>query len=113
MIGGHKLSKLLRDQQEIESTWRDRAYGYWREFIRNSRDKGLTVRFNDKAHTIEMIKEGKALVSLHFTEEMLEEDVDIRYSLEIVDKYLFEERGLIQVKSKGEMLTYFLTGKRE
>jgi adenylate cyclase len=28
------------------------------------------------------------------------------------DKYLFEERGAIQVKSKGEMTTYFLVGKR-
>ena len=28
------------------------------------------------------------------------------------DKYLFEERGVIQVKSKGEMMTYFLAGKR-
>jgi class 3 adenylate cyclase len=28
------------------------------------------------------------------------------------DKYVFEERGTIQVKSKGEMTTYFLVGKR-
>jgi class 3 adenylate cyclase len=28
------------------------------------------------------------------------------------DKYLFEERGVIQVKGKGEMTTYFLTGKK-
>jgi len=28
------------------------------------------------------------------------------------DKYLFEERGAIQIKSKGEMTTYFLVGKR-
>ena len=28
------------------------------------------------------------------------------------DKYLFEERGVIQVKNKGEMTTYFLVGKR-
>jgi class 3 adenylate cyclase len=28
------------------------------------------------------------------------------------DKYLFEERGIIQVKNKGEMFTYFLTGRR-
>ena len=28
------------------------------------------------------------------------------------DKYLFEERGVIQVKSKGEMTTYFLVEKR-
>ncbi len=28
------------------------------------------------------------------------------------DKYLFEERGVIQVKGKGEMTTYFLLGKR-
>ncbi len=28
------------------------------------------------------------------------------------DKYLFKERGVIQVKSKGEMTTYFLTEKR-
>ena len=27
-------------------------------------------------------------------------------------KYTFQERGLVQVKSKGEMVTYFLTGKR-
>ncbi|MGE5658952.1 MAG: adenylate/guanylate cyclase domain-containing protein [Actinomycetota bacterium] len=28
------------------------------------------------------------------------------------DKYLFEERGLVQVKGKGEMLTYLLTGRK-
>ncbi len=28
------------------------------------------------------------------------------------DKYTFEERGLVQVKGRGEMLTYFLTGRR-
>ncbi len=28
------------------------------------------------------------------------------------DKYLFEERDVIQVKSKGEMTTYFLVGKK-
>lgn len=28
------------------------------------------------------------------------------------DKYLFEERGVIQVKSKGEMMTYFLLGRK-
>lgn len=28
------------------------------------------------------------------------------------DKYLFEERGVIQVKGKGEMTTYFLTGRK-
>lgn len=28
------------------------------------------------------------------------------------DSYLFESRGTIQVKNKGEMTTYFLTGKR-
>lgn len=27
------------------------------------------------------------------------------------DKYLFEERGMIQVKGKGKMMTYFLKGK--
>ena len=27
------------------------------------------------------------------------------------DKYLFEERGIIQIKGKGEMTTYFLIGK--
>jgi adenylate cyclase len=27
-------------------------------------------------------------------------------------KYIFKERGLVQVKSKGEMVTHFLTGKR-
>lgn len=27
-------------------------------------------------------------------------------------KYTFEERGLVQVKGRGEMLTYFLTGRR-
>jgi len=29
------------------------------------------------------------------------------------DQYLFEERGSISVKGKGEMNTYFLTGKKE
>jgi class 3 adenylate cyclase len=29
------------------------------------------------------------------------------------DKYLLEERGIIQVKGKGEMMTYFLMGRRE
>lgn len=28
------------------------------------------------------------------------------------DKYLFEERGMIQVKGKGEMMTYFLIGHK-
>lgn len=28
------------------------------------------------------------------------------------DKYLFEERGIVQVKGKGEMLTYLLTGRK-
>jgi class 3 adenylate cyclase len=28
------------------------------------------------------------------------------------DKYLFEKRGLIQVKGKGEMLTYLLMGRK-
>jgi class 3 adenylate cyclase len=28
------------------------------------------------------------------------------------DKYLLEERGMIQVKGKGEMTTYFLTGRK-
>jgi adenylate cyclase len=27
------------------------------------------------------------------------------------DKYRFKERGIIQVKGKGEMTTYFLIGK--
>ncbi|HEY9299229.1 MAG TPA: adenylate/guanylate cyclase domain-containing protein, partial [Phormidium sp.] len=27
------------------------------------------------------------------------------------DRYLFEQRGYINIKGKGEMLTYFLTGK--
>ncbi|MEW5956854.1 MAG: adenylate/guanylate cyclase domain-containing protein [Chloroflexota bacterium] len=29
------------------------------------------------------------------------------------DHYLFEERGLIQVKGKGELMTYFLVSKKE
>jgi adenylate cyclase len=29
------------------------------------------------------------------------------------DKFLFEERGAIEVKGKGEMITYWLVGKRE
>ncbi|MFB2937614.1 adenylate/guanylate cyclase domain-containing protein [Aerosakkonemataceae cyanobacterium BLCC-F154] len=29
------------------------------------------------------------------------------------DRYLFEQRGFIEVKGKGEMLTYFLTGRIE
>jgi class 3 adenylate cyclase len=28
------------------------------------------------------------------------------------DKYLFKERGMIQVKSKGEMMTYLLLGRK-
>ncbi|NEQ84718.1 MAG: adenylate/guanylate cyclase domain-containing protein, partial [Moorea sp. SIO2I5] len=28
------------------------------------------------------------------------------------DKYLFEERGIINVKGKGEMITYWLTGRK-
>ncbi|CAD5969185.1 Adenylate cyclase [Planktothrix tepida] len=28
------------------------------------------------------------------------------------DKYIFEERGLIDIKGKGEMLTYFLTARK-
>jgi class 3 adenylate cyclase len=28
------------------------------------------------------------------------------------DRYLFEERGIIKVKGKGEMITYFLTGRK-
>jgi len=28
------------------------------------------------------------------------------------DRYLFEERGIIQVKGKGEMMTYLLTGRK-
>ena len=28
------------------------------------------------------------------------------------DKYLFEERGIIEVKGKGEMKTYLLTGRK-
>jgi class 3 adenylate cyclase len=28
------------------------------------------------------------------------------------DNYQFEARGVIQVKGKGEMTTYFLTGKK-
>jgi class 3 adenylate cyclase len=28
------------------------------------------------------------------------------------DKYLFEERGMIEVKGKGEMMTYFLLGRK-
>jgi len=28
------------------------------------------------------------------------------------DKYLFEERGVIEVKGKGEMTTYFLKGRK-
>jgi hypothetical protein len=28
------------------------------------------------------------------------------------DKYLFKKRGLIQVKGKGEMLTYLLMGRK-
>jgi class 3 adenylate cyclase len=27
------------------------------------------------------------------------------------DRYLFQERGMIQVKGKGKMLTYFLSGR--
>jgi PAS domain S-box-containing protein len=29
------------------------------------------------------------------------------------DKYLFEERGAIDIKGKGEMITYWLTGRKE
>jgi class 3 adenylate cyclase len=29
------------------------------------------------------------------------------------DSYLFEERGLLQIKGKGEMNTYFLIGKKD
>jgi class 3 adenylate cyclase len=29
------------------------------------------------------------------------------------DSYLFEERGPLQIKGKGEMNTYFLIGKKE
>jgi class 3 adenylate cyclase len=31
----------------------------------------------------------------------------------LIDSYLFEERGLLQIKGKGEMNTYFLIGKKE
>jgi hypothetical protein len=100
MIGGHKLSKLWEQHQAIDKEWRDRAYNYWKGFIRNSRDKGFTIRFNDRAHAIEMVKEGATIISLHFRKDMLQEDVDIRYSLEIVDKYLLEEL------EKGKTVTY-------
>jgi len=33
--------------------------------------------------------------------------------MRLKDKYLFEERGAILVKGKGEMRTYFLDGKNE
>jgi class 3 adenylate cyclase len=29
------------------------------------------------------------------------------------EKYLLEERGTITVKGKGQMLTYFLTGRKD
>ena len=30
----------------------------------------------------------------------------------LCDKYEFEERGLIEIKGKGEMRTYFMTGRK-
>ncbi|MEQ9001858.1 MAG: adenylate/guanylate cyclase domain-containing protein [Coleofasciculus sp. B1-GNL1-01] len=32
---------------------------------------------------------------------------------DLQDQYVFQERGMIQVKGKGEMMTYFLIGKKE
>jgi class 3 adenylate cyclase len=29
------------------------------------------------------------------------------------DKYVFEERGLTSIKGKGDMITYWLIGKKE
>jgi class 3 adenylate cyclase len=36
---------------------------------------------------------------------------DATYEL-LRDKYLFEERGVISVKGKGDMTTYLLTGRQ-
>jgi adenylate cyclase len=37
---------------------------------------------------------------------------DVTYN-HLKDKYYFEKRGSINVKGKGEMVTYFLVGRRE
>ncbi|MGL4499748.1 MAG: adenylate/guanylate cyclase domain-containing protein [Planktothrix sp.] len=29
------------------------------------------------------------------------------------DKYIFEERGIIEIKGKGEMFTYFLIARKD
>jgi class 3 adenylate cyclase len=36
---------------------------------------------------------------------------DVTYEL-LKDKYLLERRGVIQVKGKGNMMTYWLLGKK-
>lgn len=90
-LGGYKLSKLWKEHQLVDKAWREMAGNYWRDFIHNVKEKGFTILFNDSEHTVEIVKDNRKIVSLHFLKEMINEDFDIRFRMELNDKYLVEE----------------------
>lgn len=108
-LDGYTIARLFREREAADKSWRALAGDYWQKFIHSSKDRGFTIHFNDKNKEIEILKEGKKIVSLYFLKEMLKEDIDIRYSLEIHDKMITEG------SEEREMMKYLksMKGKDE
>jgi len=91
-IEGAKILKLFETHQATNLHWREKAGNYWQRFIRDAKDKGFGVKFNHDLKSIDILGEdGLPVVSLYFRKEMLREDCEVRYGLEITDRRLFED----------------------
>lgn len=104
-----KKWKRLYEERQVNKRWREISGNYWYGFIHEAKKNGFSVKFNDREKTIIIIKEDKELLSLHYLKEMTnEDDLNVRYSLKLVDKKVQEDE-------EKELMNYLkkMKGKKE
>jgi len=89
MSKGYDFYSLWQEFQLVDNTWKEGIANYWSRFIHDVKQKGFNVVINNKARCLDILKENRKIMSLYYIKEMLDEE--IRYSLELVDRFLFEE----------------------